>query len=207
MEKHKVSLGFSENEVDEGTHICLVYTSDEERTDSLLKFLLSGLQQNEKEACFSENITEDELRDYFQRHHISYDESKKDNKISLSGTSEVYFEDGRFDPDRMLNNLQNFYNLSIEEGYHSCRIIGEMISAVEHVPGGERLLEYESRVTKLVNECPITTICQYDARDFDGATILEVMKVHPQMFVNGSVINNPFYIKPDDYLKDIRSNA
>jgi len=207
MKPGQTSLGFADSPIDIGTHICLVFTSDEERKESLLKFLLSGLQQEEREACFSANITEEELRNYFQDYGISYDESRDGDQISLSGTSEVYFEDGCFDPDRMINNLTQFYNMSIEEGYESCRVIGEMIPEVEHVPGGERLLEYECRVTKLVRDHPITTICQYDARDFDGATILEIMKVHPKMFVNGAVINNPFFIDPDEYLKNRAANA
>lgn len=52
----------------------------------------------------------------------------------------------------------------------------------------------------LLRDHPITTVCQYDANSFDGATIMEVLKVHPKMIVNGAVINNPFFIEPEDYL-------
>lgn len=196
----KVSLGFTEENVPEGTHMCLVFTDDQERVNSLLKFLLSGLQAGERTACFSENITEDNLIDFFSKNYISYDERKQKNAIILSGTSEVYFEGGRFDPDRMLNTLVNYYKEARAMGFPSARVIGEMTPEVENVPGGERLLEYESRVTMVTRKYPITTVCQYDAKSFDGATIMDVLKVHPKMIVNGAVVENPFFIKPEDFL-------
>lgn len=199
---HNVSLGFLEQEVKEGTHVCLVYTDDKERDHSLLSFLLSGLKAKERAACFSNNMIEQTLADYLGENGISYNDSVKSHALSLSGTNEVYFEGGYFDPDRMLNTLKQFYSDSQNMGFESSRVIGEMVPEVEKVPGGERLLEYESRVTQLLRDAPITTVCQYDARDFDGATILEVLKVHPQMIVNGMLVENPFYITPEDYLSE-----
>jgi hypothetical protein len=200
-QKHaEVSLGFTDEKVPAGTHMCLVFTKDEERVDSLLKFLLSGLQAGERTACFSGKLTEEQLREYLAKNHISYDERKSRNAISLAGTSEVYFQDGVFDPDRMLNTLAAYYNESVQQGFSAARVIGEMIPEIKHVLGGERLLEYESRVSILLRDHPVTSVCQYDANLFDGGTIMEVLKVHPKMIINGMVINNPFYIKPESYL-------
>lgn len=196
-----VSLGFTDEKVPVGTHMCLVFTKHEERVDSLLKFLLSGLQAGERTACFSGKLTEKTLREYLANNNISYDERKTGKAIILAGTSEVYFEGGVFDPDRMLNTLTAYYDEAVQLGFPASRVIGEMIPEVQHVPGGERLLEYESRVSILLRDHPITSICQYNANLFDGATIMEVLKVHPKMIINGMVISNPFYIQPESYLK------
>jgi hypothetical protein len=202
----EVSLGFTAEKVSVGTHLCLVFTSEEERVDSLLKFLLSGLQAGERTACFSGRLTEEDIRAYLRTNNISYDDRKAQNAIIFGGTREVYFKDGVFDPDRMLEVLTTYYNDALAMGFPAARVIGEMTPEVQQVPGGERLLEYESRVTMLLRDHPVTAVCQYDANLFDGATILEVLKVHPLMIVNGSVINNPFYIEPEDYLKGVRCN-
>lgn len=195
-----VSLGFTDEKVPEGTHICLVFTTEQERVDSLLKFLLAGLQTNERTVCFSEKLTEETVKDYLAENNISYNESKAQKAISLSGTSEIYFQDGIFDPDRMLNTLAAFYDEALELGFTASRVIGEMSPEIQTIPGGERLLEYESRVSILLRDRPVTTVCQYNAHLFDGATILEILKVHPKMLVNGMVINNPFFIEPEAYL-------
>jgi len=61
-------------------------------------------------------------------------------------------------------------------------------------------MEYESKVSLLVKEYPINAVCQYDARAFDGSTILEVLKVHPLMIVRGKIIHNPYFEEPAEYL-------
>ncbi len=200
-QNHEVSLGFSDEKVPAGTHICLVFSKEEERVDSLLKFLLAGLQTNERTACFSEKVSEETVRDYLAQNNISYNECKAQKAITLSGTSEVYFQGGVFNPDRMLNTLAAFYDETQELGFAASRVIGEMTPEIQNIPGGERLLEYESRVSILLRDRPVTSVCQYNANSFDGATIMEVLKVHPKMLVNGMVINNPFFIEPEAYLK------
>ena len=195
----EVYLGFTSEKVPMGTHMCLIYTTEEERKTALNDFLLSGLQGKERMACFSNKVTEEELKTYFESHSVPYDK-KVQNAMSLSGTNDIYFENGIFDPDRMLNTLKAFYEESIAMGFPASRVIGEMVPEVENVPGGDRLLEYESRVTMLLRNHPVTTVCQYDANAFDGATILEIFKVHPTMIVNGAVVKNPFFIEPEIYL-------
>lgn len=203
MCEHMISLGFTDEKVPAGTHMCLIFTDESERVDSLLRFLLSGLQTGERAACFSEKVDEESVREYLAKNGISYDERKEHQAITLSGTSAVYFKDGVFDPDRMLNTLKQFYLDAKQQGFTASRIIGEMTPEIEKVPGGERLLEYESRVTMMVREFPVTAVCQYDANQFDGATIMNVLKVHSKMIVNGAVVRNPFFIEPEEYLKGI----
>ncbi len=197
----RISLGFTDDPVPEGTHLCLIFTDEQERVDCLLKFLLSGLQSGERTACFSEKLDEKTVREFLTRNGISYDERKEKNAITLSGTSAVYFKDGVFDPERMLKTLTAFYQDAKTQGFAGARVIGEMTPEVERVPGGERLMEYESRVTMLVCDIPVTAVCQYDAKVFDGATIMNELKVHPKMIVNGAIVKNPFFIEPEVYLK------
>jgi hypothetical protein len=198
-----VSLGFTDEKVCAGAHICQIYSDDDERIDSLLKFLLSGIQTGERTICFSEKIDEETLEAFFSEHQISYNVYKQKKAIALSGTGDVYFQDNVFDPDRMLKTLTDYHQESLALGFPAARVIGEMTSEVQTIQGGNRLLEYESRVSMLLKERPITSVCQYDAREFDGATIMDVLKVHPQMIVRGAVVHNPFFIPPEEFLKTV----
>ena len=168
----------------------------------MLKFLLSGLQTGERAACFSERVDEEVLSEYFAHYDISYDEYKQNKRMILSGANSVYFQDNIFDPDRMLDVLANYHQESLDLGFSASRVIGEMTPEVQNVPGGDRLLEYESRVSMLLEDHPVTTVCQYNANLFDGATIMDILKVHPQMIVRGAVVHNPFYIPPEEFLKE-----
>jgi len=195
-----ISLGFTNQAFPPGVHICQIFSSDDERQESLLKFILSGLQSKERTCCFSDNATEQAICEFLGNYGISHNDAIDTGALTLAGTRDIYFEDNRFDPERMLNLLTCYYNDSVTHGYPAARVIGEMATEIQHVCGGNRLLEYESKISILLRDHPVTAVCQYDARSFDGAMIMDVLKVHPLMIVRGSVIHNPFYIKPEELL-------
>ncbi|NEV60567.1 MEDS domain-containing protein [Thiorhodococcus minor] len=197
---HGCSIGFANDQFEPGVHVCHIYGDDQEQQNALLKFLLTGVRGGERSSCFSEHCDEQAIAQELSRNGISYAEVSRAGAVILGGVREVYFESGDFDPDRMLGRLRGLYRESLEQGYPAARVIGDMLPEVLDIAGRTRLLEYESRVTLLQRECPITAVCQYDGRAFSGADILEILKVHPLTVVQGAVIRNPFYIPPETYL-------
>jgi hypothetical protein len=195
-----ISLGFTEERFPAGTHICQIFADDDERRDSLLKFLLSGLQAGERTSCFSDKTTEAIIAEFLGSQGISCEEVRASGAFTLATTRDIYFQDNRFNPERMLGVLSQYYEDSIHQGYPAARVIGEMTAEVQDVLGGSRLLEYESKVSLLLRTHPVTSVCQYDARSFDGAMIMDILKVHPFMVVKGSVVRNPFFVPPEEFL-------
>jgi len=202
LQKSSISLGFTDQDFPAGIHVCQIISENEERQESLLKFLVAGIKEGERACCFSEHVDEALLKEFFNNYNISFNDVIDSGALMVSGVKEIYFQGNCFNPDTMLGLLKNYHDESEEQGYQAARVIGEMSPEVQDVPGGDRLLEYESRVSQLLQEYPVTAVCQYDARLFDGATIMEVLKVHPYMVVRGSIVNNPFYISPEEYLAE-----
>jgi hypothetical protein len=199
-EPKKISLGFTPEEFLPGVHVCQIVNDDDEREEALLQFLLSGLRGGERTSCFSESVTRNRVAEYLQSQGISCDEVTGSGALTLAGTRDVYFENNRFDPERMINVLTRYHEDSVARGYPAARVIGEMSPEVQNKEGGNRLLEYESKVSLLLREHPVTAVCQYDARCFNGAVIMDILKVHPFMVVRGSVVQNPFFIPPEEIL-------
>ena len=205
MEKNerKISLGFTKQQFAPGIHICQIFNNDEERHQALIDFLISGIQSGENAACYTEKETKETLSNVFKDNGIEYKDIEDKGEFTLSGTADVYFKDNRFDPERMLDLLKSFYDKSIKNHKKGARVIGEMTPKVDEVEGGSRLMEYESKISMLVRNYPINAVCQYDARSFDGSTILDILKVHPYMIVRGAVIRNPFFVQPEEILSKI----
>jgi hypothetical protein len=44
------------------------------------------------------------------------------------------------------------------------------------------MMAYEQAYELMSSRYPAVTLCQYDAREFDGETMLQVLKSHPDMF-------------------------
>lgn len=66
------------------------------------------------------------------------------------------------------------------------------------------LIEYEARLNQLIEEFPITACCQYDARRFDGATIMDILSVRPMMIVRGQIVKNPYFIEPKIFFMQLK---
>jgi hypothetical protein len=198
-EQRKVRLGFAKGAFPEGTHICQIFSDDQERDEALTAFLLAGLQDGARAACFSEKVDPGALGDVLKSHGLDVDALMAEGTLSLAGTREVYFAEGRFDPDRMIQRLTQYHEDSEKTG-QSARVIGEMSADICRIPGGDRLMEYECRVSLFLHEKPVTAVCQYEAGAFDGATIMDILRVHPMMVVRGEVVHNPFFVPPAEYL-------
>lgn len=188
-------LGFVATSVPAGSHICHIYSDGAERDRALLRFLSSGLTGGEKTGCFWDDLAESTVREWLESEGVSFDDEKSSGNLTMTCAESIYFENGCFDPDRILSALVGFHAASLE--HKGARVIGEMTPRILQIDGGSRLFEYESRVNSVLREHPITTVCQYNARAFDGATIMDVLSVHPMMVMHGNVIRNPFFTPPE----------
>lgn len=199
----ETSLGFVHDCFPVGVHICHIFSDDDERQDLLMKFLMSGVRNDESTNCFSDNVTMPVIEEMFEKQGVSHAEPFESGALTLNSGQDVYFQDGRFDPQRILAQLGQCYDASVKLGCAASRAIGEVPPRIQQMPGGERLVEYEAKVTRLLRTHPVTSVCQYDARAFDGSTIMEILRVHPLMVLRGSVIENPFFIPPEEFLKSL----
>ena len=200
---HKeVSMGFTRGMFPAGTHMCLIYSNDLERKKLIAKFLKSGLTAGEKVGYFADTMTPKQIKHWLAGLGVPIPPDNRAKQFSVSVAEEIYCPKGKFDPEQMLNTLRDYYQQALAEGYNGARVSGEMSWSLKGIPGSERLLEYEAQVNDVLDTHPLTPICQYDANLFDGATILDVLKVHPMMIVRGQIVRNPHYMDPKDFLRD-----
>jgi hypothetical protein len=193
-------MGFSSERFPAGTHMCLIYSDEQERRDIVSKYLKGGLSADEKVAYFVDEASPEKLLTWLAEMGIVVPEDGIEG-FSIDSTADTYYPDGKFDPDAMLDNLKAVHHAAVADGYSATRVTGEMTWALKGVPGSERLIEYESRVNSILVDHPVTAMCQYDANKFDGGTIYDCLKVHPYMIAHGQIARNPFYMTPEEFLK------
>jgi hypothetical protein len=188
-----ISLGFTEERYPEGIHICYLYNSDEERKRILPLFARHALLENEAFGYLADVPGRADLPGAIEQLDLGALLKVAPGQVQLSTAMEGYYPDGSFDPETLLASLRARYAQARAAGLDGARVAGEMDWALRGVPGTERIIECESRINELVRETPITVMCQYDLRKFDGAMMFDVMNVHPVMIVGGHILRNPFY--------------
>jgi hypothetical protein len=206
-DRRTISLGFTDKRVLEGQHICYLYNDDAERRRVVANYLESGLLAHEKLLYLVDSMTPEEMLDCLEE--LGVDARSKPAELTVTEAASAYCPRGVFNAEEMLELVRAFYVQAVErEGYAGARGAGEMSwCLVEGRADEASLMEYEARLNLLVAEYPHTVCCQYDARRFDGNTILDVLSVHPVMIVRGQLVKNPYYIDPAEFLSEYRTRA
>jgi excisionase family DNA binding protein len=62
------------------------------------------------------------------------------------------------------------------------RVVGEMSSERKLFSSAAEMMNYEVAFGMLSSRFPTVTLCQYDVREFDGETIFDAIRVHPDLF-------------------------
>ena len=195
-----ISLGFTAERFPAGTHMCYIYNDDNERRGVVSRYVESGLRGREKVGYFVDDLISPQEPAPLSALGMDLPSDIDARGLSVTRALDTYCPDGTFLPERMLEKLRSMYGSSIGEGYAGARASGEMSWALRGVPGSERLIEYEALINTVVRDYPTTAVCQYDARRFDGATLFDVLNVHPMMIVRGQVVRNPYYVAPEHFL-------
>jgi excisionase family DNA binding protein len=67
-------------------------------------------------------------------------------------------------------------------GPNVLRIVGEMACELEGFDSADEMIRYEEAFSAMAKRFPTITLCQYDAREFDGATVLSAIRAHPDLY-------------------------
>jgi hypothetical protein len=203
INQNEQPIRFAGSDLGKNNHICGFFSNREEEYQLLLPFIKDGFARGEKAF----HVVNPRLRDdHIQRLEsvgIDVEGVEKSGQLELCDWEQAYFPDGRFDQNRMLAMWQEVMGGAVQSGYTRTRLIAHMEWALEDREGARDLIEYEARFN-LIHEARDPVICAYDLRRFTGDVIMDVMRTHPTILVGGVLMENPFFIQPEQFLRDIR---
>ncbi|MBN2637452.1 MAG: MEDS domain-containing protein [Bacteroidales bacterium] len=180
-------------------HVCLIYDDDEQRRKIVSEYLSTGLQQGEVVRYFSDKTPTATVKYWLNDLGIDVEQAERNGSLGIYEAEKAYCPEGHFEPETMINNSLKRYDIAEAAGYKGSRACGEMSWALRDIPGTDRLIEYEVLLNTVDTSFPHSGMCQYDSRLFDGKTLLKVLQVHPYVIANGQIVQNPFFIQPDEF--------
>lgn len=182
-----------------GDHICAFYREPAERDEILIPFLVDGLRSGGKCTCVVDSCTPgDVLRGLAAE--IDTDPYLANCRLEVLDSDETYFATGGFLPEQMLQFWEAKSRACSSDGSSVTRNIGDMSWAHRDKPGVELLAGYESELNRVMGNVPQINMCLYDLTRCSGELILDVLKTHPKALLGGMVIDNPYYLEPDEFL-------
>lgn len=126
-------------------------------------------------------------------------------QLEIQHWQDTYLKNGRFDQHLMMETLKKAIAPSNNPpGKHS-RNIAHMEWALEDLPGVHDIVEYEARLNQTLPKQHDPVICTYDLSRFDAGMVIDVMRTHPMVIVGGILQENPFYVPPEEMLREIEA--
>jgi len=193
-----VSSGIDDIGLMPGSHVCAFYRGDGDRDRLLSGYLGAGLTAGDKCICVVDSaITAARLRALPR----SCGEPGPAGQLDIHLPETTYLAGGEFTTSDMLTFWTENMTKAAVEGYSFYRLAGEMTWALRDAPGVEHLVGYESELNRVTALHPVIVLCLYDLDRFSGEVVVNIVKTHPQVLVQGILVENPYYVGPDEFLR------
>ncbi|OAI53223.1 hypothetical protein AYO47_05270 [Planctomyces sp. SCGC AG-212-M04] len=185
-------------------HVCAFFHSADEEYRVLLPFIQEGLQRGERAFHIVDpGLREEHLR-RLEAAGIDATAANQCGQFELRDWHETYLRGGRFDPEKMLGVMRDASLQSREQGYSLIRVLAHPEWCGEDWPGADDFLEYEARLNELVPQTGDPIICLYDLAKIGGRIVMDVMRTHPLVILGGVLQENPFFVPPEEFLRELR---
>ena len=193
------SVGFLDRSVPSGTHVCAFVSGPEQRDEVVLPFLADGIRAGQKCICILESLDPPDVLARLGR-QVDVAEPVQTGQLQLGTPADAYLASGRFDTEEMLSYWEQAAAQS-PGTYRLTRAAGEMPSVLNNPDGRAEFFRYEARLTGLVARLPEVVLCLYDLQRFGAEVLMDALRTHPMVAVDGMTHDNPYFIDPGEFLR------
>jgi hypothetical protein len=188
-------------------HACAFFHSREEEYNVLLPFAKEGFERGEKLFHVVEPGHRGERLRRLEAAGIGADQAQPNGQVEVRPWEDAYLRGGRFDQDAMLALIQEALEGGKALGYGLTRLWANMEWALQEMPGVEDLVEYETRLNHVLPKYDDVVVCTYDLNKFGAGVVMDVLRTHPMVIIGGMLQENPFFVPPDEFLRELRGRA
>ena len=204
MKRATTPISIAGSQLSESRHVCAFFNSDDEEYRALLPFIKDGFECGDKAVHV---VNPDQHRGHLHRlaaAGIDTVAAQRSGQFELRTSTDVYLRDGCFDQDRMLAVFEQMASGTANNGFPLSRIVCHMDWAADGGALIDNLVEFESRVNDVWRRHDDAVICVYDLAKFGGNTVIDIMRTHPMIIIGGILQYNPFYVAPNEFLRELR---
>jgi hypothetical protein len=186
-------------------HVCGFFRSREEEYRVLLPLTKEGFERGEKVFHIVDPEHRPERMRRLEEVGISPAAVRRPGQVEVRGWEDAHARGGRFDQEAMITLLEETLRGAKADGFGHTRLWANMEWALGEFPGVEDLVEYETRVNYLLTKNLDLVVCAYNLTKFGAGVMMDVLRTHPLVIIDGFLHENPFFVQPDEFLRVLRA--
>jgi hypothetical protein len=188
-------------------HVCAFFDSTRQEDATMMPFMREGLSQGERGFCI---VDPEGIQSYEGRlasAGVEVAGAKDAGQLEIRPWNEAYLREGHFNQEAMLELIESVLQEGKASGFARTRLLAHMEWACEDRPGVNDLVEYETRLNYILPRYSDPVVCAYDTSKYDGAVLMDILRTHPMVLVGGVLRENPFFVPPEEFLRELRERA
>jgi hypothetical protein len=186
-------------------HVCAFFHNREEEYRVLLPLAKEGFERGEKLFHIVDSGQRAERVRRLEEVGISPAAAGRPGQVEVRAWEESTLRGGRFDQDAMLTVISEVLTGGKADGFELTRLWSNMEWALEDCPGVQAHVEFEARVNHILPNNDDLVVCAYDLTRFSASVMMDVLRTHPLVIVGGFLHENPFFVPPDEFLRELRA--
>jgi hypothetical protein len=187
-----VPFGIPGVDVEYGDHICAFHLTTKQRDDILYAYVREGLEA--ADTCLIA-IADNDMQNF----RAAVGDTVYENLQVQTYVDGEQRANGDLTADRMMDFWEDTLRGLHEGGAGFARLGGDARWWLGQIAQVEELLFYESELNRHVQRFPLSMLCLYDLNHFGGQTLVELLKTHPKLLIGELLVENPWYMTPDEY--------
>jgi hypothetical protein len=207
MSENPEALRLAKVPLERYSHVCLFYSSKEEEYSILRSFIRDGFHKGDKAFHIIDERNRPEHLRRLAELGIDVTAVQAIGQLEVRGWENAHLRPGYFDQHAMLALVEEVLTESKQRGFSFTRWVANMGWALSDLPGVGDLVEYCTRLNYVTPKYEATILCTYDYAKFDVGAIMDVLRTHPAAIIGGILQENPFFVSPDELLRERRERA
>ena len=114
-----------------------------------------------------------------------------------------FFREGLHVGDKCVHIVDKAHRAEQKRRLEARRVDSETAEPLEEFPGTHDIVQYESRLNYVVPNYVGVGVCTYDLAKFGVAIGTDILRTHPMAIVEGLLSENPYYVTPDEFLREL----
>jgi hypothetical protein len=184
-------------------HVCAFFNTRDDEYKVMLPFIKEGFDVGDRAVYILDKNQRSERLQRLAETGVDTARAEASGQLEVRPWENAYLRPGGFDQYAMIDLLEEVAKAATQRGPGMTRLWANMEWALLDFPGVHDIVEYESRLNYFLPNYDMATVCTYDVTKFSASVVMDILRTHPQVIVGGILRENPFYVPPDEFLREL----
>jgi hypothetical protein len=202
MARTNAPIKFGGSFLGDTRHVCAFFASPDDEYRTLLPFIRDGFVAGDRLVRVIPQDRQDDT-DRLRAGGVDVDTARENHQLETLFSENTYLRNGRFDQEAMLDLVQQMLKAGHDLGFPLTRFMAHAEHVTQDFDGANSFVEYESKLNYVLPDYPDPVVCTYDLTRVNAGVAMDVMRTHPMVIIGGILQENPFFVPPDEFLREM----